>query len=349
MEADTRAIQFTEDLTSNEIDLLQPFDFFNHNREPDPSLPVKIHPIVVYPFVHPPTTTHLEILYKYLEELCGSGIYARPLTVINRQTIDRVTSNPTIGDEQQRELQHKFSTFIKQTVKPVSDIVAAWCVDTCQMWLRGLGDACDKNGAQAGIYWLIPGDFHYADPKCKDVLAKMSQIPLSLYKGNAVSLAIGEISVPLNSAKQLIDTYGTYGLLYNWFPAEAVAIRDVTDKPRSEFFAISDEYLRYVLSKRWYAYEQTIVLLLHAFVGSQLVRNIRRIDLGTITDDEVGRSRLDVAMQQVERTERVLKLFWRERNTTHHNWREEFRRLDRQSEQVRNAAMIVLEQILAKA
>jgi hypothetical protein len=323
------------------------YDHVMSHREIDPTLPVKIHPIVIYPFVHPRDTQHLNVLYNYLKDLCKNDIYARPLTIVNRQTLDRVTAHPTIGRDERAKLWNNLTTFLDGVVKPVSDLVPAWCVDTCQMWLRGLGDACDTNKAAGGIYWLIPGDFHYAGASGQEVLGKMSQIPQTLYRENGIDLAIGEISVPLNSAKQLIDTYGTYGLLYNWFPAEAQAIRQVTDKPRTEFFAISDGFLRYVLSKRWYGYEQTIVILLHAFVGSQLSRNIRRIDLGNIADDEVGRSRLDVAMQQVERTERVLKLFWRERNTTDRDWREKFRRLDLQSEQVRNSAMIILEQILS--
>jgi hypothetical protein len=342
------------DLPTNEVrDVVAPPPSYEHvmsHREVDPKLPVQIHPIIIYPFVHPRDTQHLRVLYNYLESLrrdSGGAVYAKPLTIINRQTMDRVTANPTIGRQERNSLWNDLVTFLNSVVKPVSELTPAWCVDTCQMWLRGLGDACDNNKAAGGIYWLIPGDFHYAGPSGQEVLAKMSHIPLTLYRENGIDLAIGEISVPLNSAKQLIDTYGTYGLLYNWFPAEAQAIRQVTDKPRTEFFAISDGFLRYVLSKRWYGYEQTIVILLHAFVGSQLSRNIRRIDLGNIADDEVGRSRLDVAMQQVERTERVLKLFWRERNTTDRDWREKFRRLDLQSEQVRNSAMIILEQILS--
>jgi hypothetical protein len=81
--------------------------------------------------------------------------------------------------------------------------------------------------------------------------------------------------------------------------------------------------------------------------GAQPNRGIRKVELGAIEDEEQGRSRLEGAMQQVERTERVLKLFWRERHIDDRTWREDFRRLDAQSEQVRAAAMIIFEQILA--
>jgi len=76
-------------------------------------------------------------------------------------------------------------------------------------------------------------------------------------------------------------------------------------------------------------------------------RSVRKVELGAIEDEEQGRSRLEGAMQQVERTERVLKLFWRERHLEDRAWQKEFRRLDAQSEQVRAAAMIIFEQILA--
>src|SRR5438874_6896328 len=108
------------------------------------------------------------------------------------------------------------------------------------MWLNGLGRAFDANDALAAVYWLIPGDFSFASSDGKEVLDRIQELPQYVYDERDVALALGEIRVPLNSAKQLIDTYGTYGLLYNWFPNEAQGIRLITDKPRTEFFAISD-------------------------------------------------------------------------------------------------------------
>jgi hypothetical protein len=308
----------------------------------------RIHPIIVYPFAHPQNLDHLKTLYTKISELCGktNGKYYTPITVLNRQTIDRVCT-PKMNTDEATEAKARFEDFLATEIKPHSKIIEAWCVDTCQMWLTGLGSASDENSALAAVYWLIPGDFNYNSEEGRKVLRKIEEIPLRVYQESAVDLSLGEIKVPLNSAKQLIDTYGTYGLLYNWFPTEAQGIRLITDKPRTEFFAISDSYLRYVLSKRWYAYEQTIVLLLHAMAGLNPVRGIRKVELGEIQDEEQGRSRLEGAMQQVERTERVLKLFWRERHSEDRAWREQFRILDRQSEQVRGAAMVIFEQILA--
>jgi hypothetical protein len=109
-----------------------------------------------------------------------------------------------------------------------------------------------------------PGDFDYGSKAGTEVLRNFEAIPDAVYTGEA-ELCIGEISVPINSAKQLIGTYGTYGLLYNWFPAEAQGLRKITDKPRSEFIAIGHDYLKTALvSQRWYGYEQTIVILVVA-------------------------------------------------------------------------------------
>ena len=133
---------------------------------------------------------------------------------------------------QATEARKKFQAFVEKEIEPRSEVRRAWCVDTCQMWLGGLGRAFDRNEALAAAYWLIPGDFLYASKEGKEVLAKIASIPAYVHDERDVDLSLGEIKVPLNSAKQLIDTYGTYGLLYNWFPNEAQGIRLITDKPK---------------------------------------------------------------------------------------------------------------------
>jgi len=77
------------------------------------------------------------------------------------------------------------------------------------------------------------------------------------------------------------------------------------------------------------------------------MRSIKKIPLGNLTDEPTGRNDLAGAMQQVERTERVLKLYWRElKGPQDPLWPEKFRVLDHQSEQIRGAAMVILQQIL---
>ena len=75
-------------------------------------------------------------------------------------------------------------------------------------------------------------------------------------------------------------------------------------------------------------------------------KRISRFFVGDISDLPEGRDSLASAMQQVERTERVLKSVWRERHQANQNWLEQYRRLEAQSEQVRRTAMTVFQNIL---
>lgn len=297
----------------------------------------QIHPIIIFPFAPRRDLRHLEALYGELVKKISSNTsrYAKPITVLNRQTFHRNQDNKML------------KTFFDDYVEKYSTLLHTWSVDRCQMWLHGFGCAFDERATVYDVYWLIPGDFDYAGKAGQAVLKNFEGIPNVVYSGEA-EFCIGEITVPLNSAKQLIDTYGTYGLLYNWFPAEAQGLRKITDKPRSEFIAIGHDYLKTALiSQRWYAYEQTIVLLLQGMQGVRPMRTMRKIDLGEISDEPTGRGNLAGAMQQVERTERVLKLFWRELKAPQDPlWPEKFRVLDHQSEQIRGAAMVILQQIL---
>lgn len=312
--------------------------------------PSAIRPVVIYPFVQPKNIDSLKLLYAELTRLTTDteSHFSKPMTVINNQTKYRSTT-PWADNT---ALDDAYNTAMKDVVAPASTIVPTWSVDTCALWLRGLGDAFEdatKKNAHYDVFWLIPGDFDFTTPAGRNALDKLSNIPKRVYSGE-LDICLGEIEVPINSAKQLIDTYGTYGLLYNWFPAEAKGIRKITDKPRTEFFAINYQALRQALiPNRWYAYEQTLMILLQNMDGDKKGREIKSEPLGLITDEEATRSNLPAAMQQVERTERALKLFWRERETARggQGWQDRFRVLDAQSESVRTAAMVILRRVLA--
>lgn len=296
----------------------------------------KIHPIVVFPFSWRTGNKDLELLYTELIARLADdqSTYARPITVMDYKTY--YSNSRYKFDEKWNQ---DFEDFLNDIVKKSSDIIFEWSVDTCQMWNSGFGAAFNKGGS-ADVYWLIPGDFLYSQKP--DVLGLLRKIPEAVQK-HGQDFCIGEISVDVNSSKQLIDTYGTYGLLYNWFPHEAQQIRKITDKPRSEFFAISGSFLEEVLRQRWYPYEQTIVILLDGIISK---KRIHKIKLGDISDLPSGRETLAVAMQQVERTERVLKMVWRERSEQEAGWIDRFRVLDQQSGQVRGAALIILQNLL---
>lgn len=295
------------------------------------SPPGRIHPVIIYPFRPAEDYSDLEPLYELVGEMAAQPeVYARPITVL-----DRKTHGKQAADERYRD-------FRKARVEPRSDILDAWCVDTCQMWYAGLGQAYERGGPE-DVYWLIPGDFNYGSPAGREVLERLGDLP-AICAELRQDICVGEIVTEPGHSKHLIDTHGTFALLYNWFPEEAREIRQYTERPRSEFFAVRHQFLGEMLNRRWYAYEQTVVLLLHAVFGD---RSITRFSVGSISDLPGGRETLASAIQQVERTERVLKTLWRERHGARPDWPDHYRRLEAQSEQIRRAALIILEKVLA--
>jgi hypothetical protein len=91
----------------------------------------------------------LEQLYQLVARLdAEKDKYSRPITVMDRKTHYAMEGN-----------KH-FLDFRKEIVERNSDVLDAWCVDTCQMWYSGLGMAFEKGGPE-DVYWLIPGDFNY--------------------------------------------------------------------------------------------------------------------------------------------------------------------------------------------
>lgn len=290
----------------------------------------RIHPVVIYPFSEPRDYSDLKSLYDWLAVLNQDRQrYARPLTVMDRKTHYALQKNPA------------FASFRKEVVARHSDVMDAWCVDTCQMWYTGLG-AAFENGADDDVYWLIPGDFNYGTSIGQEVLSRLHDLP-EIIQELEQDLCIGEIATDHNNSKQLIDTYGTFALLYNWFPSEAEEIRQFTERPRSEFFAVRHGFLTELLAQRWYAYEQTVVMLLQGILHH---RRISRFFVGNISDMPEGRESLASAMQQVERTERVLKSIWRELHEKDAHWVETYRNLEAQSEQIRRTAFTILQNLL---
>lgn len=290
----------------------------------------RIHPVIIYPFRHPGDYTDLRALYELVERLdTDKRRYARPITVMDRKTYYAMNGDKT------------FLEFRQKTVERTSEILDAWCVDTCQMWYSGLGMAFESGGPE-DVYWIIPGDFNYGTVPGGEVLGRLHDLPEIIMELDQ-DFCVGEIAASPHNSKQLIDTYGTFGLLYNWFPAEAQEIRQFTERPRSEFFAVRHGFLRENLSRRWFAYEQTVVMLLEAVFNQ---KRISRFFVGNISDLPEGRETLVSAMQQVDRTERVLKTVWRERNHSRTGWVDEYRALESQSEQVRRTAVTILHNLL---
>jgi hypothetical protein len=290
----------------------------------------KIHPIVIYPFWQPDDYSDLQALYQLVRRLnADKDRYARPITVLDRKTHYSMHGNKAFHD------------FRRHTLTRCSDVLDVWAVDTCQMWYTGLGAAFERGGVQ-DVYWLIPGDFNYGTKAGQHVLNRLHDLPEIILELDQ-DLCVGEIATDHNNSKQLIDTYGTFALLYTWFPAEAQEIRQYTERPRSEFFAIRHGFLEETLRRRWYPYEQTMVMLLQAVFGK---KSISRFFVGDISDLPEGRESLVSAMQQVERTERVLKAVWREHHQADPDWVEQYRSLATTSNQVRHTAISILHKLL---
>jgi hypothetical protein len=287
----------------------------------------KIHPIIIYPFKQPTQLSDLQALYELVSKLASKpGTYAKPITVMDRKTYYSMEGN------------RDFLDFRNNTVARHSEILDAWCVDTCQMWYVGLGAAFER-GTDGDVYWLIPGDFDYGTTSGHEVLGGLHDLPEIILELDQ-DVCVGEIATGHNNSKHLIDTYGTFALLYTWFPDEAQEIRQFTERPRSEFFAVRHAFLREVLTQRWYPYEQTVVMLLQAVFGK---KRISRFFVGHVSDLPGGSEPLGPALQQVERTERVLKSIWRERNQDRGDWIQQYRHLENQSEQVRRTASTILQ------
>ena len=290
----------------------------------------RIHPVVIYPFSQPSDYSDLEELYRLVASLdADKKRYARPITVLDRKTHLAGEGNKV------------YAAFRNDIIAKHSAVLDAWCVDTCQMWYCGLGTACEE-GSPGDAYWLIPGDFNYGSAAGQEVLRRLHELPEIVLELKQ-DFCVGEIVSDQSNSKQLIDTYGTFALLYNWFPAEAQGIRKITERPRSEFFAISHGFLREVLRQRWYAYEQTMVILLNAVFSH---RQISKFFVGGISDLPHGRESLASALQQVERTERVLKTLWLEWNQPKAGWADRYFTLEAQSDQVRKTALLVLRNLL---
>jgi hypothetical protein len=290
----------------------------------------RIHPVIIYPFRHPADLDDLEHLYGLVSRLdSDKATYARPVTVVDWKTRNAMA----------KSARHR--RFLEKTAAGCSDLLQTWSVDSCQMWYVGLGTALER-GRPGDTYWLIPGDFNYGGTVGREVLSRLHDLP-EICDELDQDVCIGEIHTDHNNSKQLIDTYGTFALLYNWFPNEAHAIREITERPRSEFFAIRHEFLKEMLNRRWYAYEQTVVILLHAMFDH---KRVSRFFVGEISDLPGGRDSLSSAIQQVERTERVFKSLWRELHHTTPDWIDDYRKLDDQSGQLRRTAITILKNLL---
>jgi hypothetical protein len=87
-----------------------------------------------------------------------------------------------------------------------------------------------------------------------------------------------------------------------------------------------------------------MVMLLQAVFSK---RHIAQFFVGHVSDLVEGHESLPSIMQQVERTERVLKTLWREKHESATGWLDQYGALEKQSEHLRHSAMATLRNVLS--
>jgi len=245
----------------------------------------------------------------------------------------------------------------------LAEVVSTWSVDTCQSWLAGWGHVLDTRtkGAEDDSHRIIllPGDLENMDNEDQffDNLKEFIRF-------SDKPFLVGDFdSVNPRSAKELIDTYGVYPLVANWFPDAWKAIQALQlHRPRSEFLNITIPELRKLLNVRVFAYEQTLNMLIVSWFWcwhkagedpyeARLYwkQYVEMMYLGKIADNPANRNYRG-AIDQIERTERMLRMLWRElqgwnplqRPDHFRELAERYERLDERSTRIRDAARIAI-------
>jgi hypothetical protein len=242
---------------------------------------------------------------------------------------------------------------------------SVYSVDTCQMWLHGFGIVLDENGKvpegrkERGLLH-IPGDLKRVH-STENFIRSLNEMIERLQGGH--DFIVGDFDVTPDpksggpTAKELIDLYGTYPLMYNWFPTVAAELRRKgIQRPRSEFFALSLPFLQAWLQRRKFAYEQTLAFLIYAISEPHGMQqgpgharwSVEKVDIGRVGDLANDRG-FRQATDQVERTERVLRLLWREAAEDAGRTYRDFLSLDQRSTSIRVNALVCFENILGRS
>ncbi len=285
----------------------------------------------------------------FKKETKMEDLFWKAIDVAERATSRRnlliVLNNDTVARGQAK-------AFLKDTRSADLEILRVWSVDTCQMWLSGWGYVIDKY-KKADRIVQIPGDLD-AIKEPADFYAKLGNF---FCLGGPFDLTIGDFQTGDQfGSKSLIDTYGTYPLMTNWFPDLTKEIFYLPlERPRSEFLNLKISSLKKLLYYRKFAYEQTLNMLIRSwnFKTKEWECNVQPHDLGEIRDDSSKRKYLS-CMDQIERTERMLKVIWKEINgPKNHAYSKSYRKfihdyniLERLSTSMRETAGITIRGLL---
>ncbi|MDP8266399.1 MAG: hypothetical protein P9M07_05575 [Candidatus Aceula meridiana] len=254
---------------------------------------LKLKPLIIFPHQGYENNKQCEWYFWWTVQRCKE-IDPKPIVVLSRDTVIRGDAVSFIEDERYKTLE----------------VIQTWSVDTCQTWLAGWGHVLD-NYPKAERLVQIPGDIDYIheDIEFYNNLGNFIETPSS-------DITIGDfITGDKYSAKSLVDTYGTYSLLANWFPKISQGIRSLPlNRPRSEFLNIKTSVLSNLLiNNKNFAYEQTLNFLIKSWNYEKLnwKYDISIFPLGTLSDNKSFRDYRG-CIDQIERIERMLSLLWRE-------------------------------------
>lgn len=254
---------------------------------------IKLKPIIIFPYQGYENNKKCEWYFWWTVDRC-KAIDHKPIVVLPRDTVIRKEAESFIKDERYKTLE----------------VLQTWSVDSCQTWLAGWGHVLD-NYPEVERIVQIPGDIDFVaeDVAFYENLGRFIETTTS-------DIVIGDFRTgDQYSAKSLVDTYGTYSLLANWFPEISRSIRSMPlNRPRSEFLNVRTSILRdLIINNRNFAYEQTLNFLIKCWGNDELKwkYDISQSFLGTLSDNKSFRSYRG-CIDQIERTERMLSLLWRE-------------------------------------
>ncbi len=249
--------------------------------------------VIIFPYQGYENNEQCEWYFWWTIERCKL-IDPKPIVVIPRTTVIRGDAVSFLKDERSKDLE----------------IIETWSVDTCQTWITGWGHVLD-NYPETKRLVQLPGDMDHVndDVHFYNNLTDFIEITDS-------DISIGDFGTgDKYSAKSLVDTYGTYSLLANWFPEISQGIRSLPlHRPRSEFLNIKTSVLRDLLiNNRNFAYEQTLNFLIKSwnYDEAKWKYNVSISPLGSLSDNKSLRDYRS-CIDQIERIERMLSLLWRE-------------------------------------
>ena len=252
-------------------------------------------------------------MFWELIENCRNYSEYKPIIVVNRDTIEK-------GGADRFFQEHE--SYKNRYGQTLVEIIKVWSVDTCQMWLHGWGKIIDDNkelqkDKKIERIIQLPGDIERISDR-KDFYTQLGEFcsaDYDIYNQCCYDIVAGDFKTREFSGKSLIDSYGTFPLLANWFPKISKAIFSLPlYKPRTEFLNLRVDTLKELLiNNRKFPYEQTLNFLIHSWDNTirEWKYNIKPFHLGYI-EDYSGYRQYQGCLDQVERTERMLKLLWRE-------------------------------------